>query len=309
MAQYVAAYGARATMFVAVEKYTQRVGGETGGSSTPVRLVSEFALVKAGSGENWIGYRDVFEVNGKAVADRQDRLLGLLTSASADGAQLRQLADESARYNLGPISRNVNVPTTALLFFHPSTIGRFSFVEKGTRDIDGVATWELEFTETKRPTLIRTREGRDAPCEGRVWVAPGEGTVVRTRLELRHFSDQPAMRPVDSGTMRAPPTQPPMDAVSAGVTLAVPALPPSRTGSAMTGRLESALVESRAQIDVSYRFDKRLGVWLPLKMSELYEGAMPSTKGRGAVLGRTMGVAEYSGFRRFETSAKIVFPK
>jgi hypothetical protein len=68
-------------------------------------------------------------------------------------------------------------------------------------------------------------------------------------------------------------------------------------------------MESLAQIEVTYRRDPRLGVWLPLKMSELYEGAMPSIRAGSAFLGRTTGVAEYSGFKRFETSAKITIPK
>jgi hypothetical protein len=278
MSQYVAAYGARASMFVGEETYTQHVEATVPPKEplrfydyvhTTRRLVSEFAIVKAGSGGDWIGYRDVVEVNEKAVVDRRDRLLALLTAPSADADQLKKIADESARYNIGPIIRNFNVPTTTLFFFHPGTIAGFSFKRKGTKEIDGVATWELEFKERVRPTLVRTRSGRDVPCEGTVWVAPGDGVVVRTRLELRNFADDQELT--------------------------------------MYARL--VRLESLAQIEVTYRLDQRIGAWLPLTMSELYEGPMPATGGGTPLVGRTTAVAEYAGFKRFETSAKIVVPK
>ena len=33
--------------------------------------------------------------------------------------EARRLSDESARFNIGPIVRNFNVPTAALFFFRP----------------------------------------------------------------------------------------------------------------------------------------------------------------------------------------------
>jgi hypothetical protein len=297
MSQYVVAFGAQASMFVGTETYTQRV--EAGGFPiTPRHLVSEFAIIKARSGNNWVGYRDVVQVNEKVVVDRQDRLLRLLSADSVEVAQLRQIDDESARYNIGPISRNFNVPTTALFFFDPATIGRFSFEPKGTKELNRVVTWELEFRETVRPTLVRTRAGRDVPCRGLVWVVPGDGTIVRTHLELRNFSD-------DQRTPTAQPARPQgsIDTYVPGVgtvSTAAPALAPAST---------DARMESLAVIEVTYRLEQRFGAWLPVKMSETYEGAMPATGGRAPFQGRATGVAEYSGFKRFETSAKIIVPK
>jgi hypothetical protein len=66
-------------------------------------------------------------------------------------------------------------------------------------------------------------------------------------------------------------------------------------------------LEGLAKIEVTYRQDPRLVVWLPFKMSELYEGAVPGGAKRGeSILGRAANVAEYSGFKRFETTARIV---
>jgi hypothetical protein len=306
MSTYVAAYGAQASMFVGTETYAQRL--ESGlGRGTPRRLLSEFAIVKAPSGGDWVGYRDVIQVDDQPVVDRRDRLLRLLSSESVEAAQLKQIDDESARYNIGPISRNFNVPTTVLFFFGPNTIGRFTFERKGTPTIDGVATWELEFREAVRPTLVRTRSGRDVPCRGRVWVVPSDGTVVRTLVELRNFADE---RQVESqGGARTDATVPPTSTRSAvGGTQSVPSTAVARPSSTSNDR-----VESLAQIEVTYRLDQRFGAWLPRKMSELYEGPVDPRLGPGrfadTYTGRSTGVAEYSDFKRFETSAKIVAPK
>ena len=325
MSRYVEAYGEQASMFVGTEKYSQRVSSDDGRTYPTRNLVAEFAIVKAGRGETWIGYRDVVEVNRKPVVERRDRLLALLSASSADASQLTQIANESARYNIGPISRNFNVPTTALFFFHPTSVARFSFKRKGTKDIDGVATWALAFTEARRPTLVMTRAGRDVPCEGTVWVEPNSGTIVRTLLLLRNFSDTTGMQTVIDTAIPppaapSPPPPPPPAASGAGGTTGAagsppqpppppPPPPPPTPASSRSVRLETVRLESLAQIEVTYRQDPRLGVWLPFKMSELYEGAVPGAKPGVSSLGRAANVAEYSGFKRFETSAKIVAVK
>jgi hypothetical protein len=274
MGAYVAAYGEEASLFVAVEKYTQNVTYEGRSPFRPRRLVAEFAIVKATGSIGWIGFRDVVEVNGEKIGDRRDRLERLLMNPAGDGSEVIKISNESSRFNVGPISRNFNVPTTTLFFFHPSSLSRFTFSRKGTKKIEGIDTWELEFKETKRPTLIRTRKGRDVPCEGRVWVVPDDGTVVRTRLRLRGFADE-----------MAPPPPPPI-----------------------RPKEDFRRLESLADIEVTYRRDTRLRAWLPSKMSETYEGALPAGTGQ-PILGRAMTVATYSEFKRFETSAKISVPK
>jgi hypothetical protein len=123
MADYVAGYGPLASVIVGVEKYSQQLWVE-GRYARPRSLVAEFAIVKANDRVGWAGFRDVVEVDGKDVADRRDRLLGLLTGPPGGESELRRLSDESARYNVGPVIRNFNVPTTALFFFHPDLVDR-----------------------------------------------------------------------------------------------------------------------------------------------------------------------------------------
>jgi len=217
MGDYVASYGERAALFVAVEKYTQMFMSQNGGRFAPRRLVAELALVKAEDEGDWMGFRDVVEVNGKRVADRDDRLRTVLTRPGGTVSAARRLADESSRFNVGPVIRNFNVPTTALFFLSAVNQPRFAFKFKGEEKVDGVRTWEIAFRETRRPTLVRTRAGKDVPCEGTVWVLPADGKIVRTRLSLRGFADV-----MSQGDPRAPSVEPAAP-VTMGTTTTTPA--------------------------------------------------------------------------------------
>ncbi len=85
MGAYVQSYGEKASIVVATERYTQEVTAPNLKPPPPkeVRLlVADFAIVKAAGLGGWVGYRDVVEVDGRRVSDREDRLIEILTSAS-----------------------------------------------------------------------------------------------------------------------------------------------------------------------------------------------------------------------------------
>lgn len=336
LASYVERYGPEASVIVASEKYSQTVVAN-GRQLRPVFLESEFAIVEAAGETGWIGYRDVVEVNGRAVADRRDRLVTLLTTPGGD-AELARILEESARFNVGPVARNFNLPTTALYFFHPRTIGRFAFTRKGTKTVGGVRVWVLTFEERQRPTLVGRRDGTDVPCSGEVWVVPDDGAVVRTRLRLRGFADHTSMTggegwaserikvnpapPPPPSPAPAPPPAPPPSTPSPQPS---PQPAPGSTGGTVTttapqpdttppyqgrpqwedegGSLQR--MESFADIDVTFTRDAAMGVWLPLRMTETYEGPIPRGT-RTPIVGRATATAEYSTYRRFETSGRVV---
>jgi hypothetical protein len=80
-----------------------------------VRLESEFALIRLADSRMWLGFRDVLRVDGRLVQDREDRLADLLKNPAAGTVgEVRRIADESARFNIGPLHRNFNNPTPAL---------------------------------------------------------------------------------------------------------------------------------------------------------------------------------------------------
>jgi len=177
VAAYVDAYGEKAQIVVATEHYVQEARGTMPGQPQARRIVADLAIVKVPTG--WQGFRDVVEVDGTRVSDRDDRLTRVLVESSGRYDEARRLFVESARFNIGSIHRNFNVPTTAMLFFSADNLNRFQFTAKG-RQPDG--TWEIAFRERTRPTLIRTPAGDSVLSEGAIWVNPSNGTVVRTRL-------------------------------------------------------------------------------------------------------------------------------
>jgi len=67
-------------------------------------------------------------------------------------------------------------------------------------------------------------------------------------------------------------------------------------------------LDSLVDIEVTYRREAASGIWMPVKMTELYEGPIPLGT-RAPVRGRTVAEASYSNFKRFETSVKIVVPR
>jgi hypothetical protein len=176
---------------VAEERYEQtlrRVPGSSttsvqrgGGGPTHTVLVSDFLLVQV-PGEGWVPFRDVFERDGRQLRDRQDRLAALFLKGSSRGAmdQARAIMDEGARYNIGNVSRNINVPTLPLPFLSALHRKRFSF-KAGKRDESDPGA-VIEFKETGRPTFITTAGLRDLPANGRFWVDERDGTILRTEL-------------------------------------------------------------------------------------------------------------------------------
>lgn len=194
---YLTGYEHRLALVVAEERYQQSldIDPDAGVVDVPTRapsatdtrhqnrfLRSDYALTRAAEKEAWVGYRDTFEVDGKPVRDRDDRLQRTLTGATpADGARIAQ---ESSRFNLGSalLERNVNVPTLALEMLHPRNQSRFSFSKTGEETIAGKTAWRIDFKERDRPTFIRAPNGRDRPSRGAVWMNPATGEVWRTML-------------------------------------------------------------------------------------------------------------------------------
>jgi hypothetical protein len=178
---YVAGYGEQASIVVCTERYDQQAQGSGMGPDGARTLVSDFALVYAGAIRGWLGFRDVLEVDGHRVSDREDRLARVLMGSEGRFDEARRVSDESARYNIGAILRTFNVPTAALFFFTPDNHDRFKFT---ARTVAPDGTWEIAFKETDRPTLIRTPDGYSVPSSGTIWVDPQTGTIVRTRLQI-----------------------------------------------------------------------------------------------------------------------------
>ena len=181
---HVARLGDALASVVADERYDQR-WHPPGGTEIRRRLDSELVIVRTPDRPEWVGFRDVVAVDGEPVRERSDRLQQLfLEPGTAAWTRARTIADESARYNLGPVVRNFNLPTAALFFVHPANRGRFRFARGREEAPTDTRIAVLVFEEEDRPTLVRTPRGVSVPSRGRVWVETSTGHVVRTQLWL-----------------------------------------------------------------------------------------------------------------------------
>ena len=118
-----------------------------------------------------------------ASARRALEKLFLQGTASAV-AKAEAIRKESSRYNIGSATRNVNVPTLALLFLHPRNQARFRFERKGQRWFSGTPGAEVRFTEVVEPSLVSDGHD-DLPGEGRFWIDANRGTILRSEVTYR----------------------------------------------------------------------------------------------------------------------------
>ena len=177
--EYVAGYERAYSMVVAEEKFVQRTKTEMR------RLRSDLLLVKTPAADGWVAFRDVFDVDGRPVRDREDRLKRLFLDPSVEAkAQLNQILADSARYNIGQVARNINVPLFPLKFLRPEHLSRFRFRPDGRKTVDGVAASRVSYTELARPTLVSLNTVEDTAASGWFLIDPASGATVGTRMAL-----------------------------------------------------------------------------------------------------------------------------
>ena len=164
---------------MAEEEYRQSSRGNK------VRLRSDYLLVKPERSPVWVSFRDVYEVDGVAIRDRDDRLRRLFLEPGEDiWRQLQAISDEGARYNLGIVERNINVPLFLLRFLEAENRPRFSFRLAGKRKVAGVEAWRIEFEERVFPTIIVDTQGNDVDAKGWFHVEEVTGAIVEAALKI-----------------------------------------------------------------------------------------------------------------------------
>ena len=154
------------------------------------QLKSDLLLVKLGQDDWWLQFRDVFEVDRRPVRDRDQRLYKLFVSAKTDArAQADTIQNESARYNLGPVMRTINIPIMALLFFDSTVQTKLKFEQGKAGNVKRFGElaaaediWMIEFVETGPGTMVKGANSRDLPSHGRVWLDSSDGRILRTEL-------------------------------------------------------------------------------------------------------------------------------
>lgn len=199
---YVIEFQRQLSGIVAEEQYVQDVRYPVGSTRFNPQLPrhrelkSDLLLVKPVGGDRWLQFRDVFEVDGTAVRDRNERLMQLFVAPSASSAsQTDRITQESSRYNIGNLLRTVNVPVLALVVLDPRHQGRFRFKrsDHGTPLLEQgrpkpADVWIIEYQEVQKQTMIRTTNGRDLSARGRFWIEPATGHVLASELVAEDLS-------------------------------------------------------------------------------------------------------------------------
>jgi hypothetical protein len=186
--QYAVDYGLALTSVLAEETYTQRLAWRSSnGALRQRRLRSEIAFVRLLDSMEWRMFRNVLAIDDVAVANADGRLERLFQDSDRSLlAQARAIAAESARYNIGPITREINVPTLAFHFVQPKHRSNCRFDKGGEESVGGERAWIVRFRE-RDGAVIRRADGGNLPAEGRLWIVPADGRIVRTELLVKNF--------------------------------------------------------------------------------------------------------------------------
>jgi hypothetical protein len=206
-ANYVELYASHLSGLVMEESYVQdvqqinRFGYRTNtrGGVSHRMLKSDLLLVRPQGSDAWMQFRDVFEVDGKALRDRNDRLEKLfLQPSKSTAAQAEKIVRESARYNIGDIERTINLPLLAMTVLDREIQPNFQFRKPDTGEdlklpksaafADRPGAVMVEFNETTVRTMITTPQGKNLRAHGRFWFAMPDAEVLMTELGVEDYT-------------------------------------------------------------------------------------------------------------------------
>lgn len=153
------------------------------------QIESDMLLLWIPRDRQWIAVRDVLTVDGAPPDGTAERLGAALQRPDVSLEDLRHLAAENGRFNIGQILRTFSEPTLTLLFLDERNRDRFAFKRASDERIGGRSAAVCQFEERKRPTIIRS-ESRDVPARGKLWIDPQTGQILQTLLELDDRGDR-----------------------------------------------------------------------------------------------------------------------
>lgn len=147
-------------------------------------LHSELALVRYPGATQWLMFRDVHEVDGKPVGDREQSLQRLFLEPPRSALRrATEIAQASARHNLIDIG-TLNNPLLAMAFLQPQYRDHFRFIRAGLAKDLGPRVRTVQFEEFQRPTILRAGSNSDLVSRGLMWIDEATGRLVKTELEV-----------------------------------------------------------------------------------------------------------------------------
>jgi hypothetical protein len=178
--EYAHHFIGRFSNVVAEERYEQEI-------TVPRRkrvLTSDFLLVRYPGDAVWQAFRDVAEVDGKPVRDREDRMMKLFLEPSSSALRrAAELAGASSRHNLLDIG-TLNNPLLVLSFLQQQYVDRFRFNLAGLDKKLGPDVRTVRFVEFRVPTILKLNASNDLASRGLIWIEETTGRVVKTELQV-----------------------------------------------------------------------------------------------------------------------------
>jgi hypothetical protein len=263
--EYVTAWHQNSRLVIADEAYVQilRPYGSTRtdmmGSGAPLgqlgtpkvrEMRSEFALVAATGTDQWQAFRDVVELDGKPLGDRRNRLERALADRSTEGVA------EARRISKESLAFDLSTMP------HDVNAPTFAMTFLAPAKQKGVAfrkKGEKKVDDVPvwvieftetGAPLATRRDGTPQPSRGEIWIEPESGRVVRSRVVFDSLDAYPDMKQHPERYADFP----------------------------------------RVTIEVTYKPDARLNMWVPVEMKEAYDR-------RSDVVTCT---ATYSNYRRID---------
>lgn len=180
--RYLDAYEQESSALVSEETYLQRTPHPDPGTDAVSRALRSDMLIIPDVAVGWLGFRDVFEMDGQSVQNRTERLQSLFMRPVPDRmAQARRIVIESSRYNLrSDIFRTINMPMMALRFLRFVDQRRSKFSLDGMQSVDGVRAAVVRFEERETPRMIESDDA--AAAKGTFWIEPQAGRVLKSEL-------------------------------------------------------------------------------------------------------------------------------
>ncbi len=210
-ADFVEKFAERVSGFVTAESYVQDVYppmNRFGSRPANIRpytgplhreLKSDLLLVRPVGADGWMQFRDVTDVDGRKLKDRNDRLAKLfLEPSKSTAAQSRKIMEESARYNIGDIERNINLPVLALAVLDRRMQSGFLFsldnqgekydLPKPPAFTAPADALVVSFRETQMRTMVASPQGKNMPASGRFWLDKTTSQVFMSELGVEDLS-------------------------------------------------------------------------------------------------------------------------
>jgi hypothetical protein len=180
---YVKAYEGQLGTLIGQEDYNQTAKWSRRFGTQRRRMSSDFLLSRI-EGE-WFGVRNVLTVDQRRVDGKRPDFARILAQSPVSAAeQLEEITAANRRYNIGDFIRTFNVPTFPLKILLSSNVGRFVFEKETEMKIGDTPVWEIRFSEVSHPTMIHDLKNNDQAQQGKLWIDPDTGTVLKTETRI-----------------------------------------------------------------------------------------------------------------------------